>query len=468
MKTFMLDFTKEREYSQTPTDLYRKRFTYIDINMRHAWKKNTFYRRGDVVFDYIETKKFFILYFEGTSSAVDTIYEDELDWIEYNAMITKPMTNFNEILLQDDIEKYRTDDKYYDIYNVPTNIKIEQIAYEQYNDVNFWDTILVLNNMKTYLELPRSNDIIISKTLEKLKKWGTYFGYSDEDFLYLENYLDNIKIDRSTDETKGTWGRYKEIRTSFQNQNSSGAYYLTKGDLVQVRDFHGRKNVLFHYKKQQPKTIICTFPQMDTETPSNPIYPMEINDVVSLDINNVTLTHNVSGIAPNDSQFLQGTYPFSLLSHLDSMLTAADIYGINFSVDYTVNNESITFQNDPSILSDYNVLINPISFRQVPSTGLQGKSSDVININTRTDITIQECVDLGYFEEVEDTFILIDYNDEEELARYNLLLEMYNKYFDEMNELNNKFQFLKVLKPEYLNEFKEAFQKKRKIVKGIE
>lgn len=464
MKTFMYDFAKDKEYKQTPSDEYIQKFMYVDINMRHQWKKDTLYRRGDIVYDYIETKNFFILYYEGTSSTVDSIYDDELEWYEYNAMTTKTMTNFNEILLQSDIKKYSTDDKYYDIYNVPTNIKIEQIAYEYYEDINYWDVILVLNNMKTYLDLPKSNDIVISRTLEKLKKWGDLFGYTDIDFEYLDNYLNNIVLDKGTE--KGTWGIYKDIRTSFENESSTGGYYLNKGDLIKVRDYEGRKDVLFYYKNQSPKEIVMTFGSTDSESPPNPIFPLEINDKLSISVKDIDLLHTVSA---GDSQYLNNSV-FSLLPHFDTALINADIYGITHITDYTPGSESITFKNNPDLLDDYNVYINQASsLRQIPgSGGIPGKPEDVIKINTITDNTIQEMVQNNYLVEVDDNFVLIDYDDKETLEKYELLLSMYRKYLNEMEEENNKHQFLKVLKPEYLNEFKEAFQSKRKKILNLD
>ena len=434
MKMFMYDWTKDKKYNQTPTDLYRKKYTYVNVNMRHQWKKNTEYRRGDVVFDHMNSKKFFILFFDGTSSNVDTIYDDDLEWDVYNAMLDNTMTNHTEILLQGDIEKYKNDDKYYDIYNVPTNIKIEQIAYDYYNDVNYWDVILVLNNMSTYLKLPQSNDIIIDNTIEKLKKWGKLFDYVEEDFLYLESHL-----------STGKWGIDKEIRTTFIDENSVGAYYLNKGDLIKVNNYKGFSNVLFYYYKTQPKVTTITF---------NNVFPLSTGDVTSILAKDINIKHEASGGSTNDLN----SSNISLLPHYISMLTNADIYGINFTSSSIVGAENIVFTNDTSKILDYTIRLNTVDSTR----------DDVLNIEVKKDITIEEAVDAGYLVEVDNTFIEIDYNDEDLLRKYNLLLEMYNKYFKEMNEKNNKHQFLKILKPEYLNEFRDAYLAKRNIVKNVE
>jgi hypothetical protein len=433
MKTFMYDWTKDKEYNQTPDKLYRKKYTYVDINMRHQWKKNTEYKRGDVVFDYIETKKFFILFFDGVSSNVDTIYDDDLQWDEYNAMLDSTMTNHAEILLQGDIEKYKTDNKYYDIYNVPTNIKIEQLAYDYYSDVNYWDVILVLNNMSTYLQLPQSNDIIIDNTLKKLTKWGNMFGYDEEAFEYLNSHL-----------STGKWGINKKIRTTFTDENQTGAYYLQKGDLIQVNNYKGHKDVLFYYTKQMPIKTVVTF---------NSVFPLNNNDVISLNIKDINIKHEATG---GDTNFLN-TSSISMLPHFNSMLTAADIYGLNYTISSIVGAENITFTNDVNKLLNYTVKLNTIDSNR----------TDVVNIDIYKDITIEEAVDDGYLVKVDNTFIEIDYSDEELVEYYNLLLKMYNKYFDEMNEKNNKYQFIKILKPEYINEFKQDYLSKRNIVKNI-
>jgi hypothetical protein len=431
MKTFMYNWSKEKEYNQTPSDLYRKKFTYIDTRMRHAWRKNTEYKRGDVVFDYIETKKFFILFFDGTSSNVDTIYDDELEWTEYNAMTEKLVTNFTEILLQSDISKYREDDKYYDIYNVPTNIKIEQLAYDYYDNVDYWDIILVLNNMTNYLKLPQSNDIIITNTLKKLKKWGSYFDYTEEDFEYLDSYL-----------STHIWGINKDIRTTFIDENAEGVYYLNKGDLIQVNSYHTRQNVLFHYKNLQP---------IQTELTFNNVFPLTLGDVISLKIRDTNIIHNVTSDV--DTQNLNTNFN-SLLPHFDSILIATNIFGLSHTVDSTPGSEKITFINDTRKIQSYS--INDTSTR-----------NDVLNIKVKKDMTIQEAVDAGYLVEVDDNFIPIDYTDTETLHHYDTLLKMYNKYFEEMNTENNKYQFIKILKPEFINEFRQDYLEKRNKVKNI-
>ena len=431
MKTFMYDWTKEKEYKQTPSDLYRKKFTYIDINMRHAWRKNTEYKRGDVVFDYIETKNFFILFFEGTSSNADTIYEDELEWVEYNAMTESTLTNFTEILLQGDISKYREDDKYYDIYNVPTNIKIEQLAYDYYDNVNYWDIILVLNNMSTYLKLPQSNDIIINNTLTKLKKWGSYFDYTEEDFDYLDSYLSD-----------DVWGVNKDIRTSFLDENSEGVFYLNKGDLIKINSYHSKKDVLFYYKNLQP---------IQTELSFNPVFPLAIGDVASFKLRDTIIIHNVT--SDPDSQNLNSGFT-SLLPHLDSVLISTNIYGVTHTTDLTPGSEKIIFTNDVTKIQNYN--LQDLSSR-----------NDILNINIKKDMTIQQAVDAGYLIEVNDTFIPIDYEDTETKEHLNSLLYMYNKYFEEMNTKNNEYQFIKILKTEYINEFRRDYLTKRNTIKNI-
>jgi hypothetical protein len=139
------------------------------------------------------------------------------------------------------------------------------------------------------------------------------------------------------------------------------------------------------------------------------------------------------------------------------MLIAADIYGLNYTISSIVGAENITFTNDVNKLLNYTVKLNTIDSNR----------TDVVNIDIFKDITIEEAVDDGYLVKVDNTFIEIDYSDEELVEYYNLLLKMYNKYFDEMNEKNNKYQFIKILKPEYINEFKQDYLSKRNIVKNI-
>ena len=423
MKTFMYNWNK-KQYSTTPSDEYIKKYTYVDVNFRHAWKPNTEYRRGDVVFDYLESKKFFIIFFGGVSSNTDSIYDDELKWDEYIPLIEHKITNFNEILLHGDITKYQEDNKYYDVYNVPTNIKIEQLAYDYYNNVDYWDILLVLNGMSTYLKLPQSNDIIIDKTIDKLTKWGNLFGYNKIDFLYLDSYLS----------TK-TWGRDLEIRTTFLDSVSQGAYYIKKGEIVQVKDYDGRDNVLFYCQKQIPEIKIITF---------NPVFPLNDLDRTGFQLNGVSMIHDAFNVIPSTLDLK--TDGNSLMQDYESKLIQANLLGLIYNVDYTL--ENITLTNNPDELNSIN-----LSHDTATST-----RNDVLNINDDDSLTVQEAIDAGYFVEVDSTYVLLDYDDEELMQKYYLLYDMYLKYFDEMNDENNKFQFLKVLKSEYINEFRLAYQ----------
>lgn len=409
MKTYVYDWSKTKEYNTTPSEEYIKTYFYIDKDFKGVWKKNTFYKKGSVVYDAVESYNFFILKFDGESSNVDTIYDDELIWEKYVPIMSNYVTRFTEILLSGDISKYREDETYYDIYQVPSNIKIEQIAYDYYGDVNKWDVILVLNNIPTYTRLPLGNDIVIDKVYEKLRKWAKLFKYNEDDITVLNNYL-----------RTSVWGKEIEVTNVFNSINSTGVYYLQEGTMIEVRDYTV-KPIKYYVQKKIPREVKIEFGSCVT-----------VGDDIILNINNTRISYTVQ--LGDDAE--------SIATSINSLIIAAQIYGVKSF--FTSGNGYITVKANETVTTELSI------FEDV----LAG-SVGCTNFTEVDDITIKEALDDGYIVEVNENFIEI--TDKEEIKRLEILYDMYKKYVDEINEENNKFKFLKILKPKYLNEFKEDF-----------
>lgn len=409
MKTYIYDWSKTKEYNTTPSEEYIKTYFYIDKDFKGVWKKNTIYKKGSVVYDAVESYNFFILKFNGESSNVNTIYDDELIWEKYVPIMSNYVTRFTEILLSGDISKYREDETYYDIYQVPSNIKIEQIAYDYYGDVNKWDVILVLNNIPTYTRLPLGNDIVIDKVYEKLRKWAKLFKYNEDDITVLNNYL-----------RTSVWGKEIEVTNIFNSINSTGVYYLQEGTIIEIHDYTVEP-IKYYVQKKIPREVKIEFGACVT-----------VGDNIILNINNTRISYTVQ--LGDDAE--------SIATNINSLIIAAQIYGVKSF--FASGNGYITVKADETVTTELSI------FEDV----LAG-SVGCTNFTEVDDITIKEALDDKYIVEINENFIEI--TAEEDIKRLEILYDMYKKYVDEINEENDKFKFLKILKPKYLNEFKEDF-----------
>lgn len=63
--------------------------------------------------------------------------------------------------------------------NVPPEVKIETLSQKLYEDKDYWDLILVLNNKEFLYDMPKSNDIISIEVDDLVKN---YFQNSDKPY----------------------------------------------------------------------------------------------------------------------------------------------------------------------------------------------------------------------------------------------------------------------------------------------
>lgn len=92
---------------------------------------------------------------------------------------------FDDIILKDDNTVKNTTtlnllpsipDKYFSNdyileYKVADDRLLESIAFELYENTNYWDILLILNGMRSMNELPVNHDIVISRADRKLLEW---------------------------------------------------------------------------------------------------------------------------------------------------------------------------------------------------------------------------------------------------------------------------------------------------------
>lgn len=60
---------------------------------------------------------------------------------------------------------------------VEDDIKLETLAYKYYGDIKYWDLIIELNKLETFYSLPKNQDVVYNKAIEKTLQWGVDFGY---------------------------------------------------------------------------------------------------------------------------------------------------------------------------------------------------------------------------------------------------------------------------------------------------
>lgn len=81
------------------------------------------------------------------------------------------------------------------LYEVSNDERIEVISYNLYESSNYWDFLLLFNNIKNWRELPRNNDKLIILLDHYYNEWNAIFGKykTDEEKeakrLELENYI---------------------------------------------------------------------------------------------------------------------------------------------------------------------------------------------------------------------------------------------------------------------------------------
>ena len=76
---------------------------------------------------------------------------------------------------------------YYTYIEVEDNKKIEYISFDLYGTSQYWDVILVLNNMTDPLDLPKNINFIIEKAKKITDSYVAYYKISDNS-TYEERY----------------------------------------------------------------------------------------------------------------------------------------------------------------------------------------------------------------------------------------------------------------------------------------
>jgi len=67
-------------------------------------------------------------------------------------------------------EKFSSEN-YIKLMRLEDNKLLEAISYELYEDTNYWDLLLLLNNMDSMFSLPVDFDLLHSKGEKELEKW---------------------------------------------------------------------------------------------------------------------------------------------------------------------------------------------------------------------------------------------------------------------------------------------------------
>jgi len=88
--------------------------------------------------------------------------------IEFNGTNVYNISELN--LLPDIPDKYFTTE-YILYYKVQDDALLEGISFELYKDTNYWDMLMILNDMRSMNELPVNYDIVITRAEKKLAEW---------------------------------------------------------------------------------------------------------------------------------------------------------------------------------------------------------------------------------------------------------------------------------------------------------
>lgn len=75
-------------------------------------------------------------------------------------------------------DKYYNNPKYYELYQVGDDEKIEVISYKQYGTPDRWDIILIMNQIHSPLSLPQSYGTVMERAELKYKQWELLYGHS--------------------------------------------------------------------------------------------------------------------------------------------------------------------------------------------------------------------------------------------------------------------------------------------------
>lgn len=81
--------------------------------------------------------------------------------------------------------KYYTDAKYFEYYQVADDELVDYISYKKYDTVQRWDLILIMNNINSPIELPKSYNTVLSKGEMMFNRWNDIYGLNKPEW-----YLD--------------------------------------------------------------------------------------------------------------------------------------------------------------------------------------------------------------------------------------------------------------------------------------
>jgi len=88
--------------------------------------------------------------------------------IEFNNVKVKNTTTLN--LLPDIPSKYFSND-YIKNIKVQDDILLEALSFSLYENTDYWDILMILNDMNNMNELPVNYDIVLNRADIKLQKW---------------------------------------------------------------------------------------------------------------------------------------------------------------------------------------------------------------------------------------------------------------------------------------------------------
>jgi hypothetical protein len=141
-------------------------------------------------------------------------------------------------ILPDIPEKYFTED-YYHIIKIEDDKLLEAISFELYDSTDYWDILMVLNNMTTMNELPVKYDVVLDRAEKELAGW-----VKTADLMY--SFLDDSDIKDKYDSILKN-----EIE---KNEKYRNFKYISATDLSELMaDLNGLEGVI-----KIPKELIIS------------------------------------------------------------------------------------------------------------------------------------------------------------------------------------------------------------------
>jgi len=166
----------------------------------------------------------------------------KFDTIMFNG---EPVRNLTEINILPDIPVKFYNDNYALLYEVDDNQLIENIAFELYENTDYWDLLMKFNGIRNVDELPVNYDTLLLRARKSLYKWmqaGKLLLSKNIDNQYTEvvNMLNNKEKITTTkgenDPSEAVKRKYLEIleQETQKNEIFRKIKYLSMSDMAEL------------------------------------------------------------------------------------------------------------------------------------------------------------------------------------------------------------------------------------------